>query len=83
MWSYACVQSKQLVGERELAALAKSARKQAQLSKAEVARQLGVTRGTVHQAEEYPEMSLTKLRIRIIEKCSPSKISGPLYQIDP
>jgi DNA-binding XRE family transcriptional regulator len=73
---------KKLVREIELAKLAKAARKQAHLSKAEVARQLAVTRGTVHQAEEYADMSLTKLRIKMIEKCSGAKVSGPLYQIE-
>jgi DNA-binding XRE family transcriptional regulator len=76
------VQQKKLVKEKELAKLAKAARKQAHISKAEVARQLGVTRGTIHQAEEYADMSLTKLRIKIIEKCSTAKISGPLYQVE-
>lgn len=76
------MQQKKLVKEKELAKLAKAARKQAHISKAEVARQLGVTRGTIHQAEEYADMSLTKLRIKIIEKCSTAKISGPLYQVE-
>ncbi|MEI7730518.1 MAG: hypothetical protein WCO56_13155 [Verrucomicrobiota bacterium] len=76
------MQQKRLVGEGELASLAKAARQHAHLSKAEIARQLNVTRGTIHQAEEYADMSLTKLRIKIIEKCSSSKISGPLYQIE-
>lgn len=58
------MQQKQLVREDELAELAKAARKQAGLSKAELGRQLGVTRGTIHQAEECPEMSLTKIRLR-------------------
>jgi DNA-binding XRE family transcriptional regulator len=71
-----------LVKEKELPRLAKAARKKAKLSKAEVARQLGVTRGTIHQAEEYPEMSLTSLRIRIIEKYSAAIVSGPFYQIE-
>jgi DNA-binding XRE family transcriptional regulator len=69
---------KKLVREEELAQLAKVARKRARLFKAEVARQLGVTRGTIHQAEEYPDMS----RIRMIEKCLAAKISGPFYHID-
>jgi len=82
LWFYFDVQQTKLVKEKELAKLAKDARKQASLSKAEVARQLGVTRGTIHQAEEYADMSLTKLRIKMIEKCSSDKISGPLYQIE-
>ena len=77
------MRQKNLVKESELAKLAKAARSKAKLSKAEIARQLGVTRGTIHQAEEYPDMSLTKLRIKIIEKCSSEKVSGPFYQIEP
>ena len=65
-----------------MAKLAKAARKRARLTKAEVARQLHVTRGTIHQAEEYVEMSLTKLRIKMIEKYTPHRISGPFYQIE-
>jgi DNA-binding XRE family transcriptional regulator len=76
------VQQKRFVKEDELAKLAKAARKQVQLSKAEVGRQLGVTRGSIHQAEEYADTSLTKIRIKIIEKCSSAKISGPFYQIE-
>jgi len=75
------VRQKKFVKEADLAKLAKAARKRERLSKAEVARQLGVTRGTIHQAEEYADMSLTKLRIRMIEKYTPDRISGPLYQI--
>ena len=70
-----------LVGEKDLARLAKESRQKAGLSKAELARRLEVTRGTIHQAEEYPDMSLTKLRVKMIEKCSSATVTGPLYQI--
>jgi hypothetical protein len=40
------------------------------------------TRGTIHKAEEYADMSLTKLRIKMIEKCSTARISGPFYQVE-
>ena len=76
------MQQKEFVKEADLAKLAKAARKRARLTKAEVARQLRVTRGTIHQAEEYAEMSLTKLRIKMIEKYTPDRISGPFYQIE-
>jgi DNA-binding XRE family transcriptional regulator len=76
------VQQTKFVKEQELAKLAKVARKQAHLTKAELGRQLRVTRGTIHQAEEYAGMSLTKLRIKMIEKCTSAKISGPFYQIN-
>ena len=69
--------------EHELAELAKAARKKTGLSKAELGRQLGVTRGTIHQAEECPEMSLTRIRLKMIEKCTPASVSGPYYQIEP
>jgi len=75
------VQNK-FVKESELAALAKTARLKLKLSKAELGRQLGVTRGAIHQAEEFPDMSLTKVRISMIEKCSSAKVSGPFYQIE-
>jgi len=70
------------VKEQELTKLAKAARKQAHLTKAELGRQLHVTRGTIHQAEEYANMSLTKLRIKMIETCTSAKVSGPFYQIE-
>ena len=73
---------KKLVKERDLARLAKQSREQTRLTKAELARQLHVTRGTIQQAEEYPEMSLTKVRLRMIEKCAPVRISGPFYLIE-
>jgi DNA-binding XRE family transcriptional regulator len=69
----------QMYSERQLAALAKRFRKKAGISKAEAARQLKVTRGTLQQAEEYPDLSLTKLRVRMIEKYSPFKVDGPMF----
>ena len=68
-----------IVFETELAALAKKLRLKAGVSKAEAARQLGVNRGTIQQAEEYPQTSLTKLRIRMIEAFSSSSVKGPAY----
>jgi DNA-binding XRE family transcriptional regulator len=67
------------IQEKNLAALAKKFRKAAGKSKARIARELGVAPPTVFSAEERPEMSLTKLRIRIIEACSPYRITGPFY----
>ncbi len=81
MWFHRNVQQKQFVKETALAALAKAARKKSQLSKAELGRRLGVTRGAIHQAEEFSDLSLTKVRIKIIEKCTSAKVSGPFYQI--
>jgi len=65
--------------ESELATLAKDFRAKAGVSKAEAARQLGVTRGTIQQAEEYPAVSLSKLRVRMIEAYSPFTVAGPVF----
>ena len=70
---------KQMCSERELATLAKRFRKQSGKTKAALGRELGVTRSTMQDAEERPGQSLTKLRIRIIERCSPLKIVGPVF----
>jgi DNA-binding XRE family transcriptional regulator len=68
--------------ETELAALAKKYRAATGKTKAQVARELGVARPTVVQAEENPELSLTKLRIRIIEAYSPYRVAGPHFGLE-
>lgn len=68
--------------ERKLAALAKQFRKAAGVSKAEAARQLGVSAPSVLYAEERPELSLTSLRIRMIETYSPYRVVGPVYRLE-
>ena len=65
--------------EAELAALAKHWRIKSGKSKADLARELKASRPSVQQAEENPEQSLTKLRTRIIEHCSPYRITGPFF----
>ena len=65
----------------ELAALAKEMRERAGKTKAQVARDFGINRATIQQAEEMPELSLTKLRIRIIETHSDYEVEGPLYRL--
>jgi len=70
---------KNIVPEKELAAVVKRVRKAAGKSKTDVARELGVSKPSVTNAEEQPDSSLTKLRIRIIEKYSPFKVVGPVY----
>jgi DNA-binding XRE family transcriptional regulator len=67
--------------EKELAALAKKFRQAAGKSKAEVAREFGVAPPTVFAAEEEPETSLTKLRIRMIEAYSSFKVIGPVFML--
>ncbi|MFA6545735.1 MAG: helix-turn-helix domain-containing protein [Limisphaerales bacterium] len=73
---------KQLLAELELAALAKKFREQSGKTKAQMARELGVTRPTMQDVEERPEKNLTKLRCRIIEACSPYRVGGPGYWLE-
>ncbi|NBV21808.1 MAG: hypothetical protein EBS05_07790 [Proteobacteria bacterium] len=73
---------KQLLAERRLAALAKKFREQSGRTKAQMARELGVTRPTMQDVEERPEKNLTKLRCRIIEACSPYRVGGPGYWLE-
>lgn len=68
-----------MVPEQDLATLAKQFRSEAGISKAQAGRELGVTRGTIQQAEEYPHVSLTKLRVKMIERYSPFSIAGPIF----
>jgi hypothetical protein len=65
--------------ESELGALAKSFRLKAGKRKDEAALELKVGRPSVQLAEENPEQSLTKLRIRIIETYSPYRVVGPVF----
>jgi DNA-binding XRE family transcriptional regulator len=74
--------SKQMYSETELAALAKHFREKSGKTKAALARELGVSRATMQDVEERPEQSLTKLRIRIIEFCSPYSIKGPAFWME-
>ena len=67
--------------EKQLGALAKRYREAAGKSKADAARELGVAAPTVFIAEERPEMSLTKLRVRLIEAYSPFKVVGPVFYL--
>jgi len=76
------VQPNDLIAEKKLAALAKKFRKAAGKTKADVARELNVAAPTVFSAEERPEMSLAKLRIRMIESYSPYRVTGPVYLME-
>jgi DNA-binding XRE family transcriptional regulator len=67
--------------EAQLAGLAKHFRVAAKRSKADVARELGVTKPSVFSAEERPEMSLRKLRIRMIEAYSDFVVTGPVFRL--
>ena len=70
---------KQMYSEPELAGLAKQFREKSGKTKAQLARELEVTRPTMQDVEERPERNLTKLRLRIIEKYSRFRVIGPVY----
>jgi DNA-binding XRE family transcriptional regulator len=72
---------KQLLTERDLAALAKNFRKKADKTRAEAGRDLGVSHVSIHRAEENPEISLLKLRLRMINMYSPFKVIGPVFYL--
>jgi hypothetical protein len=65
--------------EKELANFAKKFRQAAGKSKSEAARELKVAPSSIFNAEERPELSLTSLRIRLIEAYSPYRVQGPVY----
>jgi DNA-binding XRE family transcriptional regulator len=68
-----------ILAERNLAALAKRCRKQAKISRAQAAREMRVSQTSIFHAEESPRQALVKLRIRMIEKYSHSKVKGPVF----
>jgi len=70
-----------LLTERDLAALAKNFRKKADKTRAEAGRDLGVSHVSIHRAEENPEISLLKLRLRMINMYSPFKVIGPVFYL--
>ena len=72
---------KQTISEHDLAALAKKYRIAAGINRTDAARELGVARPSLIQAEDTPEKNLLKLRIRMIEKYSPYKVVGPVYSL--
>jgi len=73
---------KQLYLERELASLAKKFRVAAGKKRAEAARELGVARPSLIHAEDFPEKTFIKLRIRMIERYSGLKVRGPAYWLE-
>lgn len=73
---------KKMYAESDLVALAKMFREKSGKSKAQMARELGVTRATMQDAEEHPHRSMTKLRCRIIEACSSFQVAGPGYWLE-
>jgi len=70
------------LAENDLAAIAKRFRKQAGKSRAQAAREMGVAQTTIFNAEETPELSLLKMRRRLIEAYSPYLVRGPVYFLE-
>ena len=68
--------------ETELAALAKRFRKRAGITRAQAARDMGVSQTSIFNAEETPEQGLLKLRTRMIEAYSPFKVVGPVFHLE-
>jgi hypothetical protein len=69
------------IPESELAALAKKMRQVAGWRKIDAARELEVAPPAIHNAEERSDLSLHKLRIRMIEAYSKYKVVGPVYYL--
>ena len=72
----------QLLTENDLAALARRYRKAAGKNRSETGRELNVSHVSVFRAEEYPEESLLKLRVRMIEAYSPFQVVGPVFYLE-
>ncbi len=69
----------ELVAENKLAGLAKKCRQKKGLTKAQVARDMGVKEPSVFHAEESPDKPYTKLRLRMIEAYSEFEVVGPVF----
>ena len=65
--------------ENDLAVLAKTFRRQASTTRAQAARDMKVSQTSIFNAEETPDQSLVKLRMRMIETHSKFKVRGPVY----
>ena len=67
------------MNETDLALTAKTFRQQAGKTRAQAARDMGVSQTSIFHAEESPEQGLVKLRRRMIEAYSRFKVRGPVY----
>jgi DNA-binding XRE family transcriptional regulator len=72
---------KQWLAENDLAALAGRFRKKARKSRAQAARDMGVSQTSIFNAEESPEQSLRKLRVRMIEAYSPFDVIQAVFLV--
>lgn len=76
------MKEKPFVNETELAALAKKFREDSGKSRADAARDMGVKHPSIFHAEESPEKSYLRLRLRMIEAYSSYKVIGPVYLLE-
>lgn len=72
---------KELLTEADLTALAKRLREKAGITRAQAARDMGVSQTSIFHAEESPALSYLKLRTRMIGAYSPFKVFGPVFQL--
>jgi DNA-binding XRE family transcriptional regulator len=68
--------------EKDLASLARGLRKKAGITRAQAARDMQVSQTSIFHAEESPELSLFKLRSRMIEAYSQFKVTGPVFYLE-
>lgn len=68
--------------ENDLAVLAKDFRRKAGKTRAQAAREMGVAQTSIFHAEESPDLSLLKLRMRMIEAYSSFTVRGPVYVLE-
>jgi len=70
------------VREKDLARLARRFRIQSGDNRAEAARKMKVSQTSIFQAEEKPAQGLLKLRVRLIERYSAYKVTGPIFLLE-
>lgn len=69
------------LAEDDLAAIARRFREEAGKSRAQAARDMGVSQTSIFHAEESPEQSLRKLRTRMIEAYSPFEVIVAVFLV--
>lgn len=72
-----------LIPEPELQARARAVWEASGMTQWEMADALGVSQPALSNALNKPALSLTALRVRVIERYGGARVSGPLYQLDP
>lgn len=70
------------MNENDLALMAKTFRRKAGKTRAQAAREMGVSQTSIFNAEESPEQALIKLRMRMIEAYSEFTVRGPVYLLE-